>query len=557
MPFDNTNFANVRLVCKLWFQESLSIWRKNAMISVIDDGKKWKLKIKAITNKNYLQVQLYESENDEYQLKKYPFRKFAIKRCIISFDKRDDPVGFEFWHKIGPLMTTLLIQDSGFYQRRAFRQIILHLTPNVESLTLRLNSNLYNENESKDPNVGMELKIPDFPQKNLKQIEIEFDPEDHSELWLSPELNESVWYSEILPISWVELLLQFPMIKHMKLICTPCYEQLLVFLDYIQQIRVRFDVPQYLSCLNKLDIQNAGKWHAFEFPTNIVTSFHRVKLPLTKFSFEIGSKTVIRTFMCLLEAHANTVEELEVSRGEKGFQVLTFPFDVTFGALTKFEVVGSWIGNLNFLSHMPNLKILSLCSGRDEIFDPRKLSAKWKRDSKSLPQIVGKTKLEKLSDSGVVFPSLEKFINVEELCDGSQIRLLSKLMPNLKHFRAGLGTEGFRMVCKVWKKMEHLEIRPFKVDEGGLLGAVSREENYYHHPNITDLTELKSFKIGYVDLRKSNMKYNLSTASIINGVLLLKNLKHIDACLSKKITGEVRTRLLDKFPQGDNQLFVI
>ncbi|CAL8140262.1 unnamed protein product [Orchesella dallaii] len=558
MPFDTADFANVRLVCKLWCEESLSIWRKNAVISVTDGNEK-KRKVKAITNSNYLQ--LCDSENDEYQLNKYPFRNFAITNCVISLDKRDDPDFLKFWQEIGPTMTTLLIQDSGFYQVEAFRQIILRLTPNLVSLTLRNNSHRYGDDESIDD--IFDPRIPEFPQKNLVYLEIEFDVDGETERWMPLRKSDvsKWWYCDVFQISWTELFCQFPMIQEIKLVSTPLFDELLPnILETIQDIREEVDDPQYLSCLKKLDIQDAVLCpEEFEFIPKYVTLFHKVKLPLTKFSFEIGSRTGIKTFKRLLEVHAGTLEELAVSRVYPRLPVRSFPFGVTFGALTKFEVVGNWLANLNFLSYMPNLKTVSLCSGRDEIFDPRKLRGERKLDYKSVLQIVGNTKLEELSNSGVVVPSLEKFINVEEVCDGSQIELLSKLMPNLKHFRAGLGTEGFRMVCKVWKKMEHLEIRPFQVDEMGLLGTgmVNGEKYYYHHPNLTDLTELKSFRIGYVDLRKANIKYNLTNASIMNGVLELNNLQNIDACLSKKITREVRAQLLDKFPQGDNKLFVI
>jgi len=98
--------------------------------------------------------------------------------------------------------------------------------------------------------------------------------------------------------------------------------------------------------------------------------------------------------------------------------------------------------------------------------------------------IIATTNLDELND--LVLPKLKTFAVANELCTGIQIQKLAKIMPNLRELYVGLGNDGFEMVCKVWSRLEKLEIHPFQVDEEGLLG-IKIGEKCYHLPNITDL----------------------------------------------------------------------
>jgi len=99
--------------------------------------------------------------------------------------------------------------------------------------------------------------------------------------------------------------------------------------------------------------------------------------------------------------------------------------------------------------------------------------------------VIADTNFDELRD--VVLPNMNKFSIIgDELSTSAHIKNLAKLMPNLKELHVGLANDGFGMVCKVWNKLENLQIHPFQVDERGLLGTEFGEK-CYHTPNITDL----------------------------------------------------------------------
>jgi len=104
--------------------------------------------------------------------------------------------------------------------------------------------------------------------------------------------------------------------------------------------------------------------------------------------------------------------------------------------------------------------------------------------------IISQTNFDELKD--VVLPKMKTLYIAGQICTGEQVERLARIMPNLVDLRIGLGNDGFQMVCKVWNKLEEVNINPFQVDEQGLLGMKTGGK-YHHFPNITDLKRKPGF----------------------------------------------------------------
>ncbi|CAL8136275.1 unnamed protein product [Orchesella dallaii] len=558
IPFDTKNFANFRLVCKLWCKESLPIWRKNAQIFVTD-AKKMNANNHIHYNKY---ICLFDSKYDLYQLRKHPFRKFAIKHWDLRFDGRKNSGRLKFWEKIGPLMTSLYMEECDIYRLEDFRKVLFEITPNLESLFLI--KNIYridrpDESEVRlDPNRD-EHRKPEFIQKNLTTLEICLEVGDLFHFSMEELVNDDyIWNVEELPITWMELLIHFPMIQNMWLSWLSEYDgwdALEECLVSMQLIRDALDEPQYFSSLTHLNMNNVGIYGYRRFPRDIAKLLERLNFPLKTLNMDLGKRTSDGALKLLFETHADTLEGLKLTWRKNSQLFFNFPCGVNLSALKILEASDPSILNLSFLKHTPNLRILSMYN-KGDIYHPNPQENSIKKMGETKPgvkpkvfEVISKTNFEAFNN-GLVLPYMEKFLMSEEICDGSQIELLSKLMPNLKHLRIGLGNEGFQMVCKVWKKLEQLQVNPFQVDEMGLLGV--SEGKRYHLPNLTDLKDLRVLQLGssYVP----NLQYCLSTSSIINGVFSLKYLNGFNACLSKSIPDEVRTELATRYPLSDNVL---
>ncbi|CAL8136280.1 unnamed protein product [Orchesella dallaii] len=557
IPFSSGDFPNLRLVCKLWWKVSLPIWRKTAPVFISGADDFIRNKLNGIHYKKY--VDLFKSENDTFQLRRYPFCKFVVINWNLQFSGWMGSERLKFWKTLGPLMRELAIESCIFSRVKDFRKVLFRLTPNLESLFL--NRSVYHcyssGDESENGMNSYEKKQikPKYVQKNLTKLEICLEdtnnsPEDASDY----EFFDCV---ERLPITWKELLISFPNIETLKLSHLSdleALEDLGECFEAMELTRVCVD-PLYFSSLTELNIIDVERTEGSGVRDDILISLQRLKFPLKKLSLNLCPETKEETFKNFLETHANTLEELTVSLGKQSQQSTSFPnfpFGVELAALTVLEATEELISNLNFLKHTPNLKTLSLRNLADDVYSPPKEVDEGNPDAVNLENYVpidfiGNTNFKELDNIGLVLPSLEKFMMGEKICSGTEIELLSKLMPNLKHFQAGLENDGFRMVCKVWKRLKHLEIHPFQVDEMGILGAAIGERCYYL-PNLLDLTDLKTLKLGY--LKTPCSKFLLSKPSIMYGILAHKHLRTLSACLSHSVTtdDEVFTQLKTRFP---------
>jgi len=65
-------------------------------------------------------------------------------------------------------------------------------------------------------------------------------------------------------------------------------------------------------------------------------------------------------FKELLQVHAGTLETLYVINVKSGISYPNFPFGIHLPYLVKLELSNEIVTNLNFLKHMPSLKLLGV-----------------------------------------------------------------------------------------------------------------------------------------------------------------------------------------------------
>ncbi|ODM90253.1 putative F-box/LRR-repeat protein 23 [Orchesella cincta] len=146
----------------------------------------------------------------------------------------------------------------------------------------------------------------------------------------------------------------------------------------------------------------------------------------------------------------------------------------------------------------------------------------------------------------LVLPQMEEFVVGYELCKGSDIEALGRLMPGLKRLRIGLDNEGFKAACKNWTQLRHLDLDPFDVEEEGILGI--KDGKKYSQPNITDLKYLASLRIGSPSGNDSTKGW-LTQDSVVDGLLVSESLRSVWTRRAPKATVKVRQMFASRFPQ--------
>jgi len=183
------------MVCKLWYQDSMQIWRKSVFlrlkIETDDSNDDTKLGLEQY-------AQMYA--NNECQLGTFPFQNCKIS--CYTFPRKQSPEELEWWNIVGRSLINLKIENCLFYKKEVLRQIIFQLTPNLQ--VLRLHCNTYQSRRIPPGPRRTNLGITDHQitleqaQRNLKKLQIELIEKDKR---------------DELPITWMELLLHFPNVE--------------------------------------------------------------------------------------------------------------------------------------------------------------------------------------------------------------------------------------------------------------------------------------------------------------------------------------------------------
>jgi len=197
-PLNIEDFCRFSLVCHLWFEESLPIWRKNVWVKVLDE--ETSCNEDGVYVGEYLKL-LEESQAKENMLKLEQHKKFIINNWSVRLRGRKHVEKLKFWKKVGPMMSHLRVQHSVIYELEDFRKMIFKLTKNLQFLALK--ENAYKPQlaiSGREDFSRPEHCEPKEPQRNLKELHIVFD--------IPGNRNEHK-----LPISWIELMVNFPNIQ--------------------------------------------------------------------------------------------------------------------------------------------------------------------------------------------------------------------------------------------------------------------------------------------------------------------------------------------------------
>ncbi|CAL8140326.1 unnamed protein product [Orchesella dallaii] len=526
IPFDFKEYENFRLVSKTWYNQTLPVWRKNVWISISTSPSKENPK--EIQNSDFeysrkgisLEEYLDHLDKNNLNVVHYPFRKYSIEGWNISLQ---NDVIFSFWKRMGPQMTHLSIKCSQFARVDDLRHILFQFTPNLKCL--KLIQNVYKDKRPENKVQRLNPKLPqhilksNFLQRNLVELEIELVEE------FGPEVN--------LPITWMELLLHFPNIHKLgplRMGCTQPIAELREFFEAVEILR-RENGLKYFANLSELDIMQETRGR----PEAMISCITRLQFPLKRLALNIGwftQKTVLKR---LLETCCNSLENLSVNRGTPPpidlAPLPNFPFGLKFPHLKELSLSGPVTPNLMFLQEIPSLELLKYKPTNEARFE-QKLDEVLLRGSKM--------KAKNLKDLSII----------SDGCSAVEICKLGQLIPNVRKLQIGLDNEGFREVCKTWRKLESIEIVPFRVGEEGILGKDEKGKGGANFllPNITQLQDLKVFKMQR--LMDSSSRFGLTNKVVLKGILALKFLEEVDLTLSSEVKSIVCSQLLEKIPRS-------
>ncbi|ODM87728.1 hypothetical protein Ocin01_18955 [Orchesella cincta] len=537
IPFSCNEFKNYRLVCRQWLKISLPRWRQNACLTIRDrrfHQEDLRLNILSCVN-------MISMPGDPFKLLgKYHFRKYNLKLARNMTFAEESLHGnqiFHFWNILGPLMTHITIVDSKIFFKAHIRSILLEMTPNLEFLAYQ-NNPIVEESVVPLPltmNEWRGVTVPIWSDLCIPAASEIQNKLTHLEIRLKSDF----------PMTWVYYLARVPNIKVLKLEefmdcyrTGSLYEELQLFFKSIICIREECN-PECMKNIQHLNLLNASIRPLALFPASLIPILCELAFPLSTLALDIGHDQSEDGLKNILQLYPKTLEKLVMFKLGWGIYAnpfeTTFPFGVDLPLLTELQLIGPIFKNLHFLINTPNLKVLVILDGVNEI-EPRVLHSyvdfslprlKDKhftdRDCNPVHPVIASTDFQGVELKNLVLPNMVQFIVGQELCSGEQVEQLGKLMPYLKRVRLGLDNSGFRKVCQIWKQLEHLDIQPFNVSEEGFLGTV--DGKMYSQPNLTDFKYLTFFRMGRHSQTPSEA--GLSNNSVFYGLFATKCLKEV------------------------------
>ncbi|CAL8133315.1 unnamed protein product [Orchesella dallaii] len=547
IPFNLSEFKNFRFVCQLWKELSTPRFRQNAQIK-LSNNEPLLLDIEEIGNAYRYPYKSLDFEKIEKRSKfmeqKPFFQKYVIEeRTELSDSLLDNG----FWLRFAPTMTHLELVNS-ILNTNDVRQVIFEMTPNLKSLSLKGN---YFEISSESPENSTEIvnSVWEWEEgfsppasrinKNLRELTI-----DHREI-----LGE-------FPIRWKEFIFYFPNIKilslQLKNASTP-YNWFKKFLQTVISARQNCG-HHHFAQVESLDILNTCTYPPFHLPLDVLALLRQVAFPLRNLVVHMDwPDSPEEVHKDLLKIYSRTLTSLTVCRVDPNVPLKeTFTQDLNLTLLTELTLIGAVWGNLHFLGKIPQLKKLVIMSP----WAVKQMGFMWtvkkwceiyaQEPELSGVRVIGETNFSGEEMRGVVLPNLETFIFGTEVCNGSQVQELSKLMPNLKTLQLGMGNCGFQMLCKEWDRLEHLTIDPADVNEEGFLGT--QNNMIYCDPNLIDLKCLKTFRVGPISSNLGGMRVNLTNDTITCGVLALQTLEDAVFGVMPEASDNLKASLAYRFP---------
>ncbi|CAL8076742.1 unnamed protein product [Orchesella dallaii] len=536
----SSDLMNCRLVCWEWYKASLGRWRKEATLTLTDDGplvtsNEFDNSMRAFRYGSVIGLRLQEllemvdvPTDPVHFLQNKSFRKYNI--IFWNGLGIREPEKLKFWGIIGPLMTHLTMSRTENFNPNDLAQVLFEYVPKLHSLTYA-NEYIMQPSEFPYPFGLFPIRMEGF----LTNWDERLRPMDSQILISLANLDISIGVN-CFPLSWIYFLARVPNIKVLTLRLISCAHwnpvgrvdhpnELLLIVRALLTVREELG-PNYFSQLKELHLIGFMDHQNDLLPEYILAPLRELRLGITYLSLDITPNRGATALKQMLMMYSGTLEKLHVYRNDEStIPHQEFPYGVELPHLTHLHLTGPIIKNMNFLQKVPNLRVLMLdyeCT-RIKCMTGTFSRGRWQN---------------------VVLPRMEELYLAKELCGGVTVKGLMRLMPNLKKLRIGLGNEGFAMLCKIGRNLESLVLEPNAVTESAILGIVGGE--IHSVPNITDLKELMSFTMG--NLHHST-KGQLSNDSIVRGILACQKLKHVSITAPSRASKKVKEMLTSKFPQ--------
>ncbi|CAL8075650.1 unnamed protein product [Orchesella dallaii] len=508
-----SDLASCRQVCKSWFEESLTRWRRDMWLKLYDDDNVdvgSNATLTGLTLENFL-LELNDGNaciRDPPNIEMKTFKKFKLYGWI--FNSENDELKAQFWRTCGPAMTGLQIEGSEFCSLRDFKSVFWQALPNLVNLTL--NNNYYEVDPEQFETVpAINDVLSNARNSNVRNLQVILSNSDFD---LDPKF----------PLSFLEFLANYRNLKSVNLrgLCEYNGGLLLTFEAFLSAMVTLSMNGGYRWAVENLDILSEHK-EKITYGSETIRLLQQLRFPLSSLILDIGSCTVPSDFKRILEIYANTLRKLVIFRedGHSYGPAVShgdFPFEVQLNSLTELRLLGTAVTpNLNFFQYAPNLRSVflvhdagtSMLNIGSYLSDHDLFTTLRNRQNESIwgakspvPYPVGNTDFSKLENT--VLPKMEEFIlcgKHDTVCFPEQVAALARLMPNLRKVRLGLDNDGFRILCSAWKDLELLIIQPCEVNNCGITGTIPGLQTRL--PNLTNLTRLSYLAFGCDDVRKS------------------------------------------------------
>ncbi|CAL8149517.1 unnamed protein product [Orchesella dallaii] len=545
-----SDLASCRQVCKTWFEESKTRWRRDMWLK-LGESEGGRSNDTTLALSKFLDLDENAATPNPPNLEGVTFKKFKLQHWDFHSEK-DDKWKAQFWKTYGPVITHLAIEQSVFGSREDFEAVIFQSIPNLQSLTLNRNKFKVKESQIKMIQSFSDVVSNANKMESVKKLQLNFDDSDSNAK---------------LPLTFLEFIGNYPNLKSLELSGFPNNTHDVHTFEGLLEAMLSLSFNGgYKWAIEHLDIFHLHRiWYPRfdQGPINFLLK--SLQLPLTSLTLDIGSDTYPSDFKIMLETYANSLRKLVVFRKD-GRSLIPdvshrdFPFGVQLESLAELRLLGTAVTpNLKFMRFMPNLRSVFLAQetgssmmdmepflSDSHLFSDlrkRQMEHEWGYLCSVFP--VGNTNFSQMENT--VFPKIEEFIlcgKNDTVCSAEQVAALARIMPNLKKVRVGLDNDGFRIVCSAWKEMELLIIHPCEVNACGITGTLPGLQTQL--PNLNDLTRLRYFAYACKAYRNSKV---LAMDDSIVGVDTYKNLiKDTTAPPRAQITDEALQEFIQNVP---------
>ncbi|CAL8133297.1 unnamed protein product [Orchesella dallaii] len=501
-----SDLASCRQVCKTWFEESLTRWRRDMWLNLHGDNNVGSNgTCTGLTLENFL-LELNDGNtgiHDPPHIEMRTFKKFKLHGWI--FNRENDMLKDQFWKTCGPAMTGLHIEGSEFRSRQDFELVVLQAPPNLLNLTLNKNFCQFIPEYSETVPAMNDVLSRARNVSNVRDLEV-------------------ILFLNEFPLSFLEFMANYRNLKSLTLSGLSNYysRTVLSFEGFLSAMATLSMKGGYKWAVENLDILTVHK-EKTTYESGTIRLLQQLRFPLSSLTLDIGSYTEPSDFKSILEIYANTLRKLVIFREDgharrPAVSHRDFPFEVQLNSLTELRLLGTAVTpNLNFFQYIPNLKSVflvqdagtSMCNIGSFLSDHDLFTTLRNRQNENIwganspgAYPVGNTDFTQLQNT--ILPKMEEFIlcgKHDTVCSPEQVAALAKSMPNLKKVRLGLANDGFRIVCSAWKELELLMIQPCEVNNSGIAGTIPGLQTQL--PNLNNLTRLNFLAFGCEDFRKS------------------------------------------------------